>query len=107
MNSFIMTINHNDPENIIDDPEGFSQYRSWLLSGHKVNTLHTDTIKVTTTQLDGGSNSYVFTDIKLFSYIRPVQCNLQIFNDSKSPAEVFGLVIIKIPKTNIIVPLWS
>ena len=43
----------------------------------------------------------------MFAYIRPVQCNVQILNGRKSPAKVFGLVIIKIPKTNIIIPLWS
>ena len=56
--------------------------------------------------MDGGSNSHVFTDIKLFTYIRPVQYNLQILNGIKAPEKGFGLVIIKIPKTHIIIPLW-
>ena len=58
----------------------FHQYCSWLLIGHKGKTLHPTTIKVTTSQLDGGSNSHVFTDIKLFAYIKPVQFNVQILN---------------------------
>ena len=82
MDSGIMSIHHNDPENIIDDPEDFRQYRSWLLSGNKCNTLHPTTITVTTSQLDVGSNSHVFTNIKLFTYIRPVQCSVQILNCS-------------------------
>ena len=56
--------------------------------------------------MDGGSNSNVFTGIKLFAYIRPVPCNVQILNGSLSTAKVFSLVIIEIPKTNIIIPLW-
>ena len=57
-------------------------------------------------QLDGVSNYHVFTNIKMFAYIRPLQCNLKILNGSKSPEKCFGLVIIKIPKKNIIIPLW-
>ena len=106
MNSVIMTIHQNDPENIIDDPEYFWQYHSWLLIGHKGNTLNPTTIKVTTAQLVGGSNFHVFTDIKLFAYIRPVQCIVKLLNGSKSPEKGFGLVIIKPPRTNIIIPLW-
>ena len=49
----------------------------------------------------------MFNDIKLFSYIIPVQCNLKIDNNRKSPAKGFGIVIIKTPKKNIIIPLWT
>ena len=48
----------------------------------------------------------MFIDIKLFAYIRPVQYNVQTLNVSKAPAKVFGIVIMKTPKTNIIIPLW-
>ena len=48
----------------------------------------------------------MFTNIKLFSYIRPVKCNVQILNGSKYTSKSFGLVIIKKPKTNIIIQLW-
>ena len=58
-------------------------------------------------QLDGVSNSHVFTDIKLFAYTRPVQCNVQIINVSKAIAKGFVLVIIKIQKTSISIPLWT
>ena len=88
MNSGIMTIHRNDPENIIDDPEDFFQYRSWIISGHKGKTLHPTTIKVTTAQLDGVSKYHVFADIKLSVYIVPVQCNVQILNGSKDPEKV-------------------
>ena len=60
--------------------------------------LHPTTTKTSTAQLDGGSNSHVFTGIKMFSYIRSVQYNAQMINDSKSPAKGFGLVIITIKK---------
>ena len=63
--------------------------------------------KVTTTQLDGGSNYNMFTDIKLLDYIRPLKCNLQILNGIKYLAKSFGLVIIKKSKTNIIIPLYT
>ena len=106
MNSGNIAIHKNDIENIIYDPEGFWQYGSWILSGKKGNTIHTITIKVTTAQLGGGSNYHLFVDIKLFAYIRPVQCNIQILNGRKAPAKGFGLVIIKITKTNVIIPLW-
>ena len=42
----------------------------------------------------------------MFSYIKPVKCNVKILHVSKAPEKVFGLVIIKIPKTSIIIPLW-
>ena len=42
----------------------------------------------------------------MFDYTRPVKCNVQILNGSKSPTKRFGLVTIKIPKTNIIISLW-
>ena len=54
MNSGIMTVHHNDTENSIDDPEYFYQYHGWLISVHKVNTLHPTTTQVSTAQLDGG-----------------------------------------------------
>ena len=76
MNSGIMNVYHNDPENIIGYPEDFLQYRSWLLSGHKGNTLQKNTTKVITEQLDGGSNYRMFTNTKIFAYIRPVKCNV-------------------------------
>ena len=42
----------------------------------------------------------------MFAYIIPVTFNVQIINSSKVPAKVFDLVIIKIPKTNISIPIW-
>ena len=54
MNSGLITVHNNGPEIFIDDTEYFCQYRSWLLSGHKGNTLHTTTIKSSTAHLYGG-----------------------------------------------------
>ena len=54
MNSGLITVHNNGPEIFIDDTEYFFQYRSWLLSGHKGNTLHTTTIKSSTAHLYGG-----------------------------------------------------
>ena len=101
-----MTVYHNDPENFIDDSEYFFQYRSSILSGHKGNKLNPTTIKFITAQLDGESNSNVFTNITMFAYIRHVKCNVQFANVSKAPEKCFGLFIIKILKTNINISLW-
>ena len=78
-----------------------------LPSGNNGNTLHPTITKVSTAQMDGRSNSHAFANIKMFAYIRPVKFNVQIINSSKAPENVFGLVIIKIPKTSTIIPLWS
>ena len=86
-----MSIHHNDPENIINDPEDFFQYRSWPLSGHKVKKIHPTTIKVNTEQLDVGSNSHVFNNIKIFAYTRPVQFNVKIRNGNKAHAIFLAL----------------
>ena len=47
----------------------------------------------------------MFTDITIFTYLRPVQFNVQILNGIKSPGKGFGLVAIKIPKANVIIPI--
>ena len=62
--------------------------------------------QVRNAQLDGVSNPHVFTNITMFTYIIPVKCNVQIINGIKYPTKCFGLVIVKIPKTTIIIPLW-
>ena len=49
----------------------------------------------------------MFTNITMFACIRLVKYNVRIINGRKYPAKVFGLVIIKIPKTNIIIPLQT
>ena len=84
--------------------EYFFQYCSWLISGHKGKILHPTTIKVSTAQLIGESKSHVFTDIVIVSYIIPIQCNVQMINDSKAHAKGFGLVIIKIPPKTLVYP---
>ena len=62
--------------------------------------------QVSILQLYGVSNSHVFIDITMFTLIIPVKCNIKILYDNKAPAKSFGLAIVKIPKTNIIIPLW-
>ena len=42
----------------------------------------------------------------MLTYIRLVKFNVFIPNRSKSPVKGFGLVVVKTPKTNIIIPLW-
>ena len=54
MNSGLMTFHHNDPENFIDDTEYFLQDHIWLLSIHKVTTIHPTTTQFSTVQLGGG-----------------------------------------------------
>ena len=41
----------------------------------------------------------------MFNYIITVKCNVKIINGRKYPEKGFGLVIVKIPKINIIIPL--
>ena len=100
-----MTVYHNYPVNFIDNSEAFSQYCSWLLIVHKGNTIHPTTTQFRTAQLGVETNSNVLTDLTMLTYIRPVKCNVKMFNDSKAPAKGFGLFIIKIPKTYIIISL--
>ena len=49
----------------------------------------------------------MFIDITMFTCIRPVKFNVQIINGSKAPVNGFVLFIIKNPKINIIIPLWT
>ena len=106
MNSGIMNVHHNDPENFIDDTEYFLQYCSWLLCGHEGNTNQKNTTQVSTAQLDWGSNPHAFTNTTMFNYTRAVNFNVQIINGGKAPAKVFDIVIVNITETNIIISLW-
>ena len=107
MNTGTITVHYNDPEKFIDNTKYFCQYCSWLLSGNKGNTIQTNATQVSTAHKDEQSNSHVFIYITMFIYIRPVKCDIQIINVSKDPAKDSGIVIVKIPKTNIIIPLWQ
>ena len=64
-----------------------------------------NTTQISNAQLDGRSKYYMFTDTTMFTYIRPVKCNVQIITGSKAPTKDFGLVIIIITKVNIVIPL--
>ena len=91
INSGIMTINQNYPENIIHDPEYFCQYHRLILSVHNLKTLHPNYIKGTTAQLYGGSKYHVSTDIKLFTYIVPIKCNVKSSMSENSLQKVLAL----------------
>ena len=98
MNSDIMTLHHNEPENFISNPEYFRQYRRLILLEHRVPNNQTSPTQVINAKLDGVSNYQVFTNITIFAYIIPLNCNVKIINGSKSSAKVFGLVIISFQK---------
>ena len=55
--------------------------------------------------MDGKTPTYS-TGINMFTCIRPAKCNVKFIKGSKAPEKGFGLVIIRIPKTNIIIPPW-
>ena len=67
----------------------------------------TSPTEVRNAQFYVGSNSHVFTYINIFTYIWPINYNVQVINDNKVPAKCFSIVIIEPPKTNIIIPLWA
>ena len=54
MNSGLMTVHHNDPDNFIDDPEYFPQYLSWILCEHDGTNIHKSPNQVSNAQLDWG-----------------------------------------------------
>ena len=72
MKSGVMEMYHNDPDTYTDDPEDFWHYCSWLLHGHRGNNIQTSISNTNNDQLDLISNSQVFTNIKIFTYIHPV-----------------------------------
>ena len=106
MKSGLMTVRQNDPDNFIEKPDYFCQYIRWILHEHKGNNIQTSPTQVSNSQLYKGSNSHMSTYINIFTYNRPVKCNVHILNFRKAPVKVFDLVIIKNPKTDIIIPLW-
>ena len=107
MNPGVMDMYQNDPDTYIDDPDEFRLYHRWLLHEQKKENTSTSITHNIIAQLDVGSNFYVFTKTNMFIYICHVKWNMKILNGSKAPAKSIGLVIIKIPKTNIIIPLWQ
>ena len=91
MNSTLMNVHHNYPENFIDDPEEFC-------CEYKESKIQTSTTQVINSQLDVGSNYRMLTEITMLTYIRPLKCNVQILNGRRSPAKVFGTVIVTLQK---------
>ena len=57
-------------------------------------------------QLDGGSNSHVLTDKENFVQYKEISVNIQQISGSTAIAVGYRLAIIKIPKTELIIPLW-
>ena len=86
-----MDVHHNDSENCIDDPEDFRQYCSWLLCAHKDKKNPTNKTRVSTPQLDGGSDYHMLTNINMFTYIRPLKCNVQVLSGNTAPEK--GLLL--------------
>ena len=76
------------------------------MRGHEINNNQTSITQNTNYQLDKGLTPHVFNDTNMFNYIRSVKCNVEILHVRKYPAKGIGLFIIKIPKTNNIIPLW-
>ena len=67
--------------------------------------IQPNTTQVITEQLHLGLESPLFTYITMFTYIKPVKCNVQTINGRKAPVKGSGLFIVYISKTNIIIPL--
>ena len=64
--------------------------------------IQTNNTQVITEQLHLGLESPFFTDITMFTYIKPVKCNIQTINGRKAPVKGSGLVIVYISKNIII-----
>ena len=79
---------------------------NYYMDMRKKNTQKSST-QIRNAQMDGGSNCHMFTVIIILTYIRPIKCNVKILNDIKAPVKGFGLVVIKPPKTNIIITLCT
>ena len=96
---------HNDIDTYIYNPEYFCQYFGLVIHEHEGNSIQIIITHSNNAQLDGGSNSHVFSKISMFTYMCPLNFNVRILNGSKDTAKLIGLVIIKIPKTNIIITI--
>ena len=55
---------------------------------------------------DGGSNSHLFTKREYFYVLQPITSQVTQVSGAKAVCEGIGIVIIHIPKTDIVVPLY-
>ena len=55
---------------------------------------------------DGGSNSHLFTKKEYFYVMQPITSQVTQVSGEKAVCEGIGIVIIHIPKTDIIIPLY-
>ena len=101
-----MKIHQNDPEHIIDNPEDFCQYHSSLLSIHKGEyfiqqpsqlQLH-NYMEDQTLMCSPTSNYSIISDLLNSMY--------KLSMVSKPLQNVLTLPSLKIPNTNIIIPLF-
>ena len=67
----------------------FYHYYSWLQREHKGTNIQISTTQIRNEQINGGSNSHMFTDINILTYIGPVKWNIQIRNGRKAPIKCF------------------
>ena len=54
-----------------------------------------------------GANAFVFNNIKYFIQYKQIEHKIYAFEGSKCKAEGLGVVIIRIPDSNMIIPCWS
>ena len=57
-------------------------------------------------QIYGGSNSHVLTDIENFLQYKEGPIKIQQLSGTTSSARGYGIEVIRIPKTDMIIPLW-
>ena len=54
MNTGLITVQQNDLNKFIDEPEEFYQYHSWVISENEGNNTQTSSKQVSNAQLDEG-----------------------------------------------------
>ena len=105
MISGLMTVHHNFPENFIDDMEDFCRYCSWIICGYKGKKNRKIPPKLALPNCMEDQTPICSKKPICSLFIRPAKCNIKILNRSKDPAEGFGIIMVKIPETNRIIPL--
>ena len=96
------TMNTSHSE-FIDSMEQWQDAQEWLLRLHTAIKHETNTDKIVA-QLDGGSNSHVFTDRSHFIQYRKRQIQIQQISGTKVNSIGYGMVLIRIG--DLIITLW-
>ena len=65
------------PRQIHWRPIIFYQYLIIILPKQKGNNIQICITKISNEQINGGSNYHMFTNTTMFTYIRPVKCNVR------------------------------